>query len=122
MTIILLFAFIPSSLAKLKSFGGKWVASNRDPVAGKELLPWGARAERAHNNLKDNFPAFAVAILLLGTMNKFDHLTTWAAGLYVAGRLGHFISYTAGNVQLRFVTYILALSANLYLLGKVLAN
>lgn len=120
MTIFFLFAFIPSSIAKLKSYGRTWVASNRVPTVGKELLPWGARAERAHINLKDNYPAFIVAILLLGSLNKFDHMTTWAAGLYVIGRIGHFASYIAGNVAIRFVTYMLGISANVYLLMKAL--
>ncbi len=119
MTFLFLLAWLPSSLAKFKSFGPKWLLSNRDPLAGRELLPWGARAERAHNNLKDNFPGFVVAILLLGLTNRFDYLTAWASGLYVAGRVCHYLFYALGNVQLRFLSYLLALSCNLYLLSKV---
>ena len=118
MTFILLFAFIPASIAKFKSFGPAWLASNRALVS-TDLLPWGGRAERAHINLKDNFPGFLVAIILLGTLNKFDHLTMWASGLYVLGRIGHFVSYVAGNVQIRFWTYFLGLSANVFLLAKI---
>lgn len=120
MTLLFLFAWLPSSIAKLKSFGPKWLLSNRDPLAGKELLPWGARAERALGNLKDNFPGFVVAIILLGLTNHFDHLTAWASGLYVAGRICHFLFYVIGNVQLRFLSFIVSLSCNVYLLIKVL--
>ena len=119
MTVIFLVAWLPSSIAKWQSFGGKWLASNRNPLAGKELRPWGARAERAHSNLKDNFPGFIVAILILGWANKFDAYTTWAAGLYVLGRIIHFISYSAGNVLVRALSYFLALGANIYLLAQV---
>lgn len=120
MTVFFLLAFIPASLAKLKSFGGKWLASNRIPLVGNELPAWGARAERAHANLKDNFPGFVVAVLLLGMLSKFDNLTVWATGLYVLGRMSHYVSYIAGNVPIRFLGYVLALSANLYLLAKVI--
>ena len=119
MTVIFLVAWLPSSIAKWQSFGGKWLGSNRNPLAGKELRPWGARAERAHSNLKDNFPGFIVAILILGWANKFDAYTSWAAGLYVLGRIIHLISYTAGNVLLRALSYFLALGANIYLLLQV---
>ena len=119
MTVIFLVAWLPSSIAKWQSFGGKWLASNRNPLAGKELSPWGARAERAHANLKDNFPGFIVAILILGWANKFDAYTSWAAGLYVLGRIIHLVSYSAGNVLVRALSYFLALGANIYLLSQV---
>jgi uncharacterized MAPEG superfamily protein len=119
MTVFLLLAFIPTSIAKLKTFGGEWIASNRVPLAGAELPAWGARAERAHANLKDNLPGFIVAVLLLGLVSKFDHMTVWATGLYAVGRVTHYISYIAGNVTFRFLGYILALSTNLFLLAKV---
>ena len=120
MTFFFLFAWLPSSVAKLRSFGGKWLASKRSPLIGKELAPWGARAERAYSNLKDYYPGFVVAILLLGTLNKFNDLTAWAAGLYVFARLVHYIAYTAGNVTVRFLAYVLAMSSNVFLLVKVL--
>ena len=119
MTLFFLFAWFPSSIAKWKTFGGKWLGSNRNPIAGKELQSWGARAERAHSNLKDNFPGFVVAIVLLGSLNKFDATTCWAAGLYVVGRAIHFISYIAGNVPFRALGYFLGLGSNIYLLAKI---
>lgn len=122
MTMVFLFAWIPGSMGKLKSFGAKWVLSNRNPVVGRELVPWGARAERAYANLKDYFPGFVVAILLLGMTNGFDQSTAWASGIYVAARVGHLLVYTLGNVRLRFVAYVAAMGSNLYLLIKVLSH
>lgn len=119
MTLIFMFAWIPSSIAKWQSFGTRWLASNRSPLVGRELVPWGARVERAYANLKDYFPAFAVAIILLGILQKFDYSTSWAAGLFVAGRIIHFIAYGMGNVSMRFLSYTIALSSNLFLLVKV---
>lgn len=120
MTLFFLFAWLPASVGKARSFGFGWVNSNRDPVKDKELLPWGARAERAHNNLKDNYPAFAVVIILLGTTGRFDESTSIAAALYVFMRLGHFVSYTLGFVIPRAICYLTALGANIYMLSKLL--
>jgi uncharacterized MAPEG superfamily protein len=118
MTLFFLFAWLPSSVGKWKSFGPKWLASNREMVNGKEMVAWGARAERAHNNLKDYFPGFVVAIFLLGTLNKFDQSTAIASGIFVISRIVHLFSYVAGIVSLRALTYTLGMASNIYLLIK----
>lgn len=120
MTFFYLLAFLPSSYAKLKLYGGKWLASNRTPPVDKVMLPWGQRAERAYTNLKDYFPGYVVAILLLGQLGKFDQTTSLAAGLYVVSRMGHMAAYIAGSVRLRFATYVIAMISNFYLLVKCL--
>ena len=120
MTVFFLFAWIPSSIAKGQSFGMKWLGSSRKPVPGKELSEWGARAERAHNNLKDNFPGFVVAILLLGIMNKFDDTTATLALVYLLSRIIHFVSYIAGTFPLRALSYMVGLGVNVVLLFKAL--
>lgn len=112
-------AWFPVSIGKLNALGGKWLASNREPVPGKYLPNWAARCERAHNNLKDYYPAFVVAILLLGQLNKFDQSTSYAALIYVVGRLGHYLSYGLGNVLARATFFFIGLLSNLYLLVKI---
>jgi len=119
MTLFFLFAWLPSSIGKYQSFGGKWLASNRDQIPNKSLAPWAQRAERAYVNLKDYFPAFAVAIIILGINNKFNSYTSWAAGLYVLGRIMHFLAYTIGHINLRFISYLTGLIANIYLLIQI---
>ncbi len=119
MTIFYLYSFIPSSIGKYKSFGAKWLASNRNPISDKQLSSWGARAERAYQNLKDFYPAFLVAILLLGQLNRFDNITAWCSGIYVICRIIHMSAYIAGNVFLRASSWTLAIVANTILLIKV---
>lgn len=118
-TILFMFAWLPVSVGKKRSFGISWLASNRDPLPLKELAPWAARCERAYSNLKDYFPAFIVAILLLGQLNKFDEGTKWAALVYVIARIGHYTAYGMGNFPVRFASYLMAMTANLFLLLKV---
>lgn len=118
MTFIFLFAWLPVSIGKTKTFGRKWAGSNRDPIPGKELTGWAARCERAHNNLKDNFPGFIAAVLILGQTGQFDHGTAIASVIYVISRIGHYIFYGIGNVPGRAISYFLGLFINMYLLFK----
>jgi uncharacterized MAPEG superfamily protein len=120
MTFLFLFAWLPSSLAKWKGYGGKWLASNRHKIPDSELPLWGGRVERAYTNLKDYFPAYIIAILLLGTLNKFDGGTAKASVIYVIARSFHFLFYGIGNVRLRFLSFVTAMISNIYLLAKIM--
>jgi uncharacterized MAPEG superfamily protein len=119
LTLFFMFAWLPASVGKAKSYGPLWVNSNRDSTGGKELLPWAGRVDRAYANLKDYFPAFAVAILLLGLTNQFDEVTQWASVAFVVARLGHFVFYGLGSVKGRFICYLISMAANLVLLLKL---
>lgn len=121
-TMFFLVAWFPSSMGKYRSFGWKWLAGNRKPVEGKELEPWAARCERAHNNLKDNLPGFIVAIVVLGLLNKFDEATAMVSMIYVGARFGHYISYAAGIPLFRGLFFFTGLFSNFYLLIKALCS
>jgi uncharacterized MAPEG superfamily protein len=120
LALFFILAWVPASIAKLNTFGWKWLASNRSPVEGKTLDSWGARCERAHNNLKEFFPGFIVAVLILGAADKFDQGTAYASIIYVIARICHFISYGIGNVLGRGLFFFIGLFANIYLLIKIL--
>jgi uncharacterized MAPEG superfamily protein len=120
LTSLFMLAWVPVSLGKMQAFGSSWLLSNRKPVQGKELAPWAARCDRAYANLKDYFPAYAVAIILLGTLNKFDYSTQLAALIFVIARIGHYVSYGLGNVPMRAIFFMVAMASNAYLLIKVL--
>ena len=120
MSILFLFAFIPVSAGKLQTYGGRWLASNRNPVPDKEMPRWAQRSERAHQNLKDNFPAFVAAILLLLVLEKTTPTTGYLAMGYVVARVVHYGAYAKGNVLIRFIAYATGLFINTYLLVSVL--
>lgn len=120
MTLFFLVAWFPVSIGKWRAYGGKWLMSNRKPVTNKELEPWASRCDRAYNNLKDYFPAFIVAIIVLGITGKFDESTKWTSALFVIGRFGHYLFYGLGSVSLRGVFYLTGLLSNTYLLIKIL--
>jgi uncharacterized MAPEG superfamily protein len=120
LTIFFMFAWVPVSIGKMKSFTFGWLATNRDTKPEKELIAWASRCDRAYNNLKDYFPAFAVAILVLGAMGKFDDSTRYASSLFLIGRIGHYVSYSMGYVPFRAIFFFTGLFANFYLLIKIL--
>lgn len=115
-TILFLLAWIPASIGKLQTFGGKWLSSNRVPLPGKQLEGWAGRCDRAHQNLKEFIPGFIVAILLLGLTQKFSQATSIASIIYVVSRIGHFISYSLGFVNMRAISFFAGLFSNIYLL------
>ncbi len=119
LTLFFVLAWFPASVAKWHTFGWKWLASNRGPKEGKVLDSWGARCERAHNNLKEFFPGFIAAILILGAADKFDEGTALASSIYVVARLLHFFSYAIGNVLARGMFFFVGLLSNIYLLIKI---
>lgn len=118
-TLFYLFAWLPASIGKVRSYGWKWAASNRGAVTDKVLLPWAGRVDRAYNNLKEFYPAFAVVIILLGTTGRFDESTSIAAAIYVFMRLAHFACYGFGNVTGRALCWLVSVVANTFLLIKL---
>jgi uncharacterized MAPEG superfamily protein len=118
-SILFSLAWLPSSLAKKKTFGTQWLLTNRDRQPG-ELPAWGQRAERAYNNLKDNFPAFAIGCLVCLHLGLTGSLPSFLAWVFVVARICHFGVYVAGIVSLRALSWMLGLAATLGLWALVL--
>ncbi len=116
MSLFFIVAWLPASYGKLKTFGPKWVSSNRTPIPNKNLEGWAARSDRAHQNLKEFFPALIAAVIILGLTNKFSHATSVVSIIYVTARIAHFISYTLGNVIARAIFFFAGLLSNIFLL------
>jgi len=116
-TLLVLFAFLPGSIAKRRAYGDRWLLSNREPEGLAPLTGWGGRAVRAHDNLKENFPAFAAAVLLLVVAGKSGGQgTEIAACLFLLARLTHMGSYLAGWFWPRTTAWALGWGATLYIL------
>ncbi|TVQ77727.1 MAG: MAPEG family protein [Bradymonadales bacterium] len=119
MSLLFAVAWLPASLAKRRAYGISYLASNRDRPPESTSLPlWGERAERAYQNLKDNFPAFLVGVLSLEFLGVDSLLWVFLAWLFVACRVLHFTSYVAGIVAPRVVFWTLGLLSSLSLLGR----
>jgi uncharacterized MAPEG superfamily protein len=122
MTLLFMLAWIPASVCKYQTYGLGWLLSNRS-VAGLPPLPeWGQRAERAHNNLKENFPGFAVAVLLLAITGGFTQGTRIASAVFIGARLVHMPAYIQGHVWIRSISWAIGLGACLYLLAMAVSG
>lgn len=116
-TLFTLIAFLPASIAKRQLYGQRWLFSNRDTEGLPALTGWGARAVRAHENLKENFPAFAAAVLLLAVVGKTGGQgTEFAAALFLVARIVHMASYLAGYFWPRTIAWATGWVATLYII------
>ncbi|MGB9430346.1 MAG: MAPEG family protein [Gammaproteobacteria bacterium] len=120
-TLFYIFSWLPAWLAKYQAYGGRWLASNRSTQGLPPLSELGQRAVRAHENLKENYPGFAVAILLLAFSGGFTQYTFNAALVFLVARLVHLPAYIIGIPWLRTLSWLAGFLATLYLLIMALA-
>ncbi|MGH8272246.1 MAG: MAPEG family protein [Gammaproteobacteria bacterium] len=117
-TLLVLLAFIPGSLYKSRAYGGMpWLISNRDTTNKAPLAGAAARAERAHANLKENFPAFAVAVLILAYSGNSDLGTAIASAVFVVARILYIAAYIGGVPPLRTLLWALGWASTIYILA-----
>jgi uncharacterized MAPEG superfamily protein len=69
------------------------------------LPAWAWRADRAHRNMLDNFPHFAVLVLLAYVSGLSDRQTALGATIFFWARLAHAALYLGGVWQLRGIAY-----------------
>jgi uncharacterized MAPEG superfamily protein len=115
MGLLSLVAFLPASFGKFRTWGRGWAGSNRDSVPDRDLPLWVGRCERAHNNLKDNLPGFAIAVILILMAGRYSSVTSTACMIYVSGRVLHFVSYGLGLRWGRILGFAAGLFSNIYL-------
>ncbi len=121
MTLFFMFSWLPVSLAKYQAYGAGWLIFNRDTEGLPPLPEWGQRAMRAHDNLKENYPGFAVAVLLLAFSGGFTRYTAAAALVFLVARLVHMPAYIIGIPWLRTLSWLAGFIATIYLLAMALA-
>lgn len=117
-TLLFLLAFIPGALYKTNAYGGlSWLVSNREVSDKPPLTGAAARAERAHANLKENFPAFVAAILILAYSGHYTMGTAVASAVFVAARILYIPVYIGGIPPLRTLFWALGWASTIYILA-----
>lgn len=119
-TIFYLLAWVPSSVAKANALGLKWLLSNRSFQDMSKLSRWGQRSKRAYENFQDYFPGFAISVVLLGQLQGFNQGSSLACLIYLFARIGHFTSYTLGNITLRASFWTISMIANFYIIFRII--
>lgn len=115
-TLLYAFSWIPALAAKSGSYGVTWLVTNRSTTGLPPLSELGQRAVRAHDNLKENYPPFAIAILLLAFSGGFTQYTALAALVFLIARLLHMPAYILGVPWLRILSWLVGFVATVYLL------
>lgn len=80
---------------------------------------WAQRARRAHGNAVENLAAFAPLAILVAATGAGSALTTGAAAVFVAARLGHFVVYTLGIPILRVLLFLVGWACQMILALRV---
>ena len=97
--------------------GVAWAFGNRD--APLPVPPWTARAQRAHANLLENLPAFAILVLVAQAAGKANATTALGAELFFWGRLVYVAVYIAGIIGLRTAVFFVATAGQLLILAQL---
>ena len=92
--------------------GLEWGLSNRDQHL--QFPPWVDRAKRAHNNLLENLPPFAILVLVAHVTGHLNFWTALGAGLFFFARVLYAAIYIAGLTGIRTGVYFIGV------LGQVL--
>ncbi|MGA9855252.1 MAG: MAPEG family protein [Gammaproteobacteria bacterium] len=120
-TLLYVFSWLPAWFAKYQAYGGGWLLSNRSTTGLPPLPELAQRAVRAHENLKENYPPFAVAVLLLAFSGGYTQYTAMAALVFLLARLVYMPAYILGIPWLRTSSWMAGFVAMLYLLIMALA-
>lgn len=115
-TLFYAFSWVLPLVAKSQVYGARWLLTNRSTTDLPTLSEIGQRAVRAHDNLKENYPAFAIAILLLAFSGGFTQYTVLAALVFLIARLVHMPAYILGVPWLRTLSWLAGFAATVYLL------
>ena len=79
------------------------LAGNRESMP--EITGWAGRAIRAHRNMMENLPLFAVLVLIAHVAGRNNAICILGEQIFVWGRLAHAILYTAGIGWIRTVAW-----------------
>jgi uncharacterized MAPEG superfamily protein len=100
---------LASSVAMYRQPGGY---DNKHPRAQQAKLEgWGARAQAAHMNGLENFPAFGIAVLVAHVGGADPRRAGLLAISYVIARALYVIAYVANVDRLRSILWTLGLAA-----------
>src|SRR5712692_10946780 len=61
-----------------------------------ELPAWAWRGDRAHRNMLENFPHFAVLVLVANATGLANYLTALGAMIFFSARVAHAVLYISG--------------------------
>lgn len=102
-------------LGEMQTPGGlQWGLSNRD--THMPFPAWVDRAKRAHLNLLENLPSFAILVLVASVSGRLNSWTALGAGLFFFARVAYAAVYIAGLTGIRTVIFFVGTLGQLLIL------
>lgn len=98
--------------------GMEWGLGNRDQPM--QFPAWVDRAKRAHNNLLENLPTFAILVLVATATGNLNFWTALGAGLFFFARVIYAAIYIAGITGLRTVIFFVGTVGQLLILLQLI--
>jgi uncharacterized MAPEG superfamily protein len=109
---------LPDGLAKMTLWPMREVLGNR--AAPPPLPPWAERAERARWNMLENFPHFAVFVVVAHVAGMANEQTALGATIFFWARLVHAVVYITGTWSLRAPAYFAAVTGEWLIVSRLL--
>jgi len=94
-----------------------WGFGNRDVPLDTPL--WVGRAVRAHMNMVENLPAFAIFVLVAHVAGKANATTALGATLFFWGRVAHAAVYVAGIPYVRTAAFFVGTAGEVLILSQI---
>ncbi len=94
-----------------RAYGGKMIRSNRDDFPPLEGLAM--RVVRAHANLNEALPPFAIVVIAAAVLHISNPMTVYAAITFFAARAAHALLYLVGATPWRSISYYCGLIATI---------
>ncbi len=114
---ILAAAMLPYVTVAFAKFGGAGYDNAAPRQWTERLQGWRRRAEWAHRNHFEAFPAFAAAVLVAHVADAPGLWSDGLAGGFIALRVGYTLAYVADRPALRSAFWFLALGCVIGLFG-----
>ncbi|HEV2508216.1 MAPEG family protein [Bosea sp. (in: a-proteobacteria)] len=113
--------WIPYMLARIVTRGLMAAMANPDPSFAPDPA-WAERARRAHANAVENLAVFAPLVLIAALAGISTAATVFAAKLYLAARLIHYVVYTAGIPIIRTLAFAAGFGATIVFVAALLGQ
>lgn len=111
--------FVPYGIGQTLVWGLPVAAGNRD--ATPPLPDWAERGIRAHRNMLENLPHFAVLVIVAQLIGASNEATALGATLFFAARVVHAGVYIAGIPFVRTLAFFAGLAGEGVILGQLVS-
>jgi len=109
---------IPYGVGRALAPGGsEWGFGNRETDI--TVPTWVGRAVRAHLNLVENLPTFAILVLVAHVSGRANATTALGAEIFFWARVAHAAMYIAGIIYARTGCFFIALVGEIMILKQL---